>query len=229
MQKIIFGIFAHPDDEAFGPCGTLLTETAAGSELHIITLTAGDGDKSMNPDQVANLGEVRTGEWQAAAKLLGATSTHLLGYNDGTLGNDDHIAIADQIETLIHSIVDNRSDVEIEFMSFDLNGMTGHIDHIVATRSACLAFYRLKQAGMAMKQIRLYCLFAQDYPMVNTGFVFMEAGRPDSEIDQTVDARPMLQKVQEIMRCHHSQRADAETQIAKLGEKIAVDHFIILQ
>lgn len=229
MQKIIFGIFAHPDDEAFGPCGTLLTETAAGSELHIITLTAGDGSKSTNPDNVPNLGDVRTEEWQAAAKLLGATSTHLLGYGDGTLGNDDHLTITDQIETLIHSTVDKRQDIEIEIMSFDLNGMTGHIDHIVAARSACLAFYRLKQAGLAMKQIRLYCLSREDYPTIDTGFVFMEVGRPRNDIDQTIDARPLLGKVQEVMRCHHSQRGDAEAQITKLGDRIAVDHFVILK
>ena len=37
MKKIIFGIFAHPDDEAFGPSGTLLLETRSGTELHLIT------------------------------------------------------------------------------------------------------------------------------------------------------------------------------------------------
>ena len=42
MKRVIFGIFAHPDDEAFGPSGTLLMETKAGTELHLITLTLGE-------------------------------------------------------------------------------------------------------------------------------------------------------------------------------------------
>lgn len=228
MKKIIFGIFAHPDDEAFGPCGTLISETSAGSELHLITLTPGDGDKSMNPDNVPNLGEVRTQEWQEAAKLLGADSTTMLGYSDGKLGNDDHIAIAARIESIIQEVVSKKEDYEIEVLCFDLNGLTGHIDHIVASRSACLAFYRLRAKGMPMQRIRLYCLSSKDYPAADTGFVFMQAGRTQHEIQETIDARPYLDQVHAVMRCHHTQRGDAESQIQKLGDDIAIDHFLIL-
>lgn len=225
MQKIIFGIFAHPDDEAFGPCGTLLTETKNGTELHLITLTA--GENGMNPDNVENLGETRLQEWKTGAALLGAVSTHHLGYVDGTLGNNDHVAITDQIETIVRNATDGRDDIEIEFMSFDLNGLTGHIDHIVAGRSACLAFYRLRTLGLPMSQLRLACLLHDDYPAVDTGFVFMEPGRIQEEISETVDARQFVNEVRDVMHCHHTQRSDCETQIAKLGDNIAVDYFIV--
>lgn len=226
MQKIIFGIFAHPDDEAFGPCGTLLTEVLGGSELHLITLTA--GENGMNPDQAQNLGEVRLKEWQAGATLLGATSTHHLGYIDGTLGNNDHIAITNQIEAIVEETTENRDDIEIEFISFELGGLTGHIDHIVASRSACLAFYRLRANDLPMRRIRLACLSHDDYPDQDTGFVFMQPGKTVAEIDETVDARDHLAKIHEIMRCHHTQRSDCDTQIQKLGDNVAVDHFVVL-
>lgn len=229
MQKIIFGIFAHPDDEAFGPCATLLDETAHGSELHLITLTAGAGSHSMNPDNVDNLAEVRLNEWHASTQLLGATSTHHLGYADGKLCNDDLTEIAAKIETLVRDIVNTRTDVEIEFITFDLNGLTGHIDHIVATRSSCLAFYRLRDQGaLSMKRIRLYCLARSDYPRIDTGFVFMEPGRDTTEIQETTDARHLIEQVHAVMHCHHSQRADCDAQITKLGDNVAVDHFTIL-
>lgn len=227
--KILFTIFAHPDDEAFGPCGTLLTETAAGTELHIITLTTGDGSHSANPDNVPNLGDIRTREWQAAAKLLGARSTTMLDYPDGQLGNDDHIQIAAKIQTIVQNTVAGRSDCDIEFLCFDLNGLTGHIDHIVASRSACLAFYRLRDLGLPMGRVRLYCLSDQDYPIPDTGFVFMQAGRRDAEIAQVVDARSIIDKIHAVMDCHHTQRRDAETQIAALGDRVAIDHFLLLE
>ena len=226
MQKIIFGIFAHPDDEAFGPCGTLLTEVLGGSELHLITLTA--GENGMNPDDAQNLGEVRLKEWQAGAALLGATSTHHLGYIDGTLGNNDHIAITNQIEAIVRETTEHRDDIEIEFMSFELGGLTGHIDHIVASRSACLAFYRLRANDLPMRRIRLACLSHDDYPDQDTGFVFMQPGKTVAEIDETVDARDHLAEIHEIMRCHHTQRSDCDTQIQKLGDNVAVDHFVVL-
>lgn len=228
MQKIIFGIFAHPDDEAFGPCGTLLTETRQGAELHLITLTAGDGDNSANPDNVNNLGSVRLKEWQASTRLLGATTAHHLAYDDGKLGNDQLVAIAETLEMIIAQAINGRDDIEVEIITFDLNGLTGHIDHIVATRSACLSFYRLQAQGLPLRRIRLYCLANDEYPSVDTGFVFMEPGRDLTEITEIVDARHILEDVKEIMRCHHSQRNDYETQIAKLGDKVAVDHFLVL-
>lgn len=183
----------------------------------------------MNPDGVDNLGDVRLKEWQAGAKLLGATSTHHLGYVDGTLGNNNHVAITGQIEAIVKKTLENRDDVEVEFIGFDLNGLTGHIDHIVASRSACLAFYRLQTKGLPMRRVRLACLTHEDHPDIDTGFVFMQPGRTSDEISETIDAREHLEKVHEIMHCHHTQRDDCDTQITKLGDRVAVDHFLVLE
>ncbi len=225
MQKILFGIFAHPDDEAFGPAATLLTETQNGTELHLITFTA--GESGTNPDNLPNLGEVRLQEWHAAGELLGAKTMRHLGYIDGTLNNIDHLAITNQVIDIVKEIAAGRDDIEIEFMSLDLNGFSGHIDHIVASRSACLAFYRLRDAGLPMKRVRLACWSHIDHATLNTDFVLMEPGHQDNEIDETVDNRQSIDKVREIMLIHHTQRNDYEMMTTKLGENIAVNHFIV--
>ncbi len=121
----------------------------------------------------------------------------------------------------------DRTDIEIEFISIDMNGVTGHIDHIVAGRSACLAFCRLKASGLPMTKIRLACIPRSQFDRTDTSFVLMEAGRGDDEIDEVVDARSHVDKVYEIMRCHHTQRGDAEMQINLLGDHVAVNHFIV--
>lgn len=229
MQKIIFGIFAHPDDEAFGPCGTLLLETRAGAELHLICLTNGDGQESTNPDNVSDLGEVRLQEWRDSTTLLHAATTHHLGYTDGQLNNNDQIKISRQIEEIVKKTVANRSSesYEVEFISFDLNGLTGHIDHIVTSRSACQAFYSLKNAGLSMARIRLFCLSQADYPTNDTTFVFMEPGRQPDEIDEIIDASSVTADIHAIMNCHKSQRADQAELISRLGNSIAINHFIV--
>jgi LmbE family N-acetylglucosaminyl deacetylase len=225
MQKILFGIFAHPDDEAFGPSATLLQETQNGTELHLITLTAGEA--GMNPDNHDNLPEVRLKEWRKAGELIGATSMHHLGYTDGTLCNRDHLTATDQITELVQEVIRGREDVEVEFMSIDLNGITGHIDHIVAGRSACLAFCRLRDARLPMSRIRLACMPRSRFSGISTHFVFMEAGHPDNTIDEVIDARHLASKVHEIMRCHHTQRGDADMHINRLGDDVAVNYFIV--
>lgn len=225
MQKILFGIFAHPDDEAFGPAGTLLKETAEGTELHLITLTS--GENGTNPDDLDNLGEIRLAEWQEAGKLFGATSMEHLGYTDGTLCNKDHQKIASQIEEIVNSVVSGRDDLEIEFLGLDLNGFTGHIDHIVASRSACLAFYRLREQGLRMKQVRLFCWPIDRQESVDTNFVYMEPGHKQDEIDETIDAEQYLDEIKQVMRVHHTQRKDCEWILSKCGDGIAVNHFVI--
>jgi LmbE family N-acetylglucosaminyl deacetylase len=227
MKKVIIGIFAHPDDEAFGPCGTLLMEKAASNEIHLICATS--GQSGMNPDGYDDLGAKRLKEWQAAGELLGADSMNQLGYQDGMLSNNLYMEVAGKIETIVAETIEGRSDIEsIEFMSLDLGGLTGHLDHIFMSRVACYVFYKLKAADERLSRIRLACLSLADVPASNTNWLYMDAGRAKDEVGETIDASEHLEKIDEIMRCHHSQRKDYETVKAARGDLIAVNHFVVL-
>ena len=226
MKKIIFGTFAHPDDEAFGPAGTLLLEPEKGAELHLISLTAGGA--GTNPDNVPNLATVREKEWREAGHLMSATSMELLGYEDGQLNNQIMIEASQRIIAFVTAKISSSDmDTEIEFMTLDINGYTGHIDHIVAARAACLAFYRLKQSDDRFTRIRLACLPNTLYPTVNTDWIYMEPGRFADEIDETIDARSLRNKILSVMEAHHSQRADAEATIKSQGENLGLNYFIV--
>lgn len=226
MKKIIFGIFAHPDDEAFGPSGTLLMETKAGNDVHLITLTLGDA--GTNPDNVPDLAVVREKEWHEAGRLIGAKSMHFLGYKDGQLNNLAMIEIYDKLIALTRNITQGlRDDVEIELMSMDTNGITGHIDHIVAGRSACYVFHKLKETDSRVTRIRLTCISKSQLPESNTHWLYMDAGHNDDEIDEIIDARQYYDEIIAIMRAHHSQRGDGESHIKNRGDQIGISHFIV--
>jgi LmbE family N-acetylglucosaminyl deacetylase len=226
MKKIIFAIFAHPDDEAFGPAGTLLQEVEAGAELHLILLTNGSG--GTNPDNVADLGAVRLEEWKTAGALIGAHKMHYLGYEDGHLGNHMMIEASRRIIEIMQPIIEAApAESEIECLSMDLNGITGHIDHIVAARAACFAFYHLKEHDARMTRLRLHCLSETDAPTANTNWLYMEAGHPASEIAETVDASRYRNKLIEIIRTHHTQRADGEACLNNLGDRLGKNQFIV--
>lgn len=227
MKKLLFAIFAHPDDEAFGPSGTLLLETRAGTELHLITLTAGGaGD---NPDSHEDLSAVRLQEWHAAGELIGAAGMHCLDYQDGHLDNIAMQQAATRLLQFIQSVAATQAEAyEIELMSMDTNGSTGHIDHIVASRLAHYLYYSLSYSHLPVTRLRLACITQEATGTnPNLDFVYMEPGRTPDEIDEVIDARSVLDEVYAIMRCHHTQRADGERHIAQHGDRVAINHFIV--
>lgn len=226
MKKVLFGIFAHPDDEAFGPSGTLLMETEAGTELHLISLTLGDA--GTNPDNVPDLAAVRQEEWHRAGELMGARSQQHLGYKDGTLCNLDMIEAGTKLVAIVQEYVASApDDIEVEFMTSDLNGISGHIDHIVAARAASWAFHTLKANDTRLSRIRYACIPNEWLPEPNVNWLYMEAGRRAEEIDEVIDARDHRDEIIEIMRAHHSQRGDGETHIKNRGERLGLNHFIV--
>lgn len=225
MKKLLFAIFAHPDDEAFGPSGTLVLEARAGTEIHLVTLT--NGAAGINSEQHIELGSVRLAEWHAAAELIGAKGTHHLGYDDGCLCNQTMIDSQERILALVRGIVDENNDCEIEFMTIDDNGITGHIDHTVASRAATYAFYTLKEEKLPLTRIRYACVSRDMFPDRNTNWIYMPAGRTPEEIDEVVDASEVLETIKDIMRCHHTQRQDAEAHLEAHGERVAINHFIV--
>lgn len=227
MRKIIFGIFAHPDDEAFGPSGALLKEVKDNdAKLHLITFT--NGDAGTNPDALPDLGEVRLKEWRKAGELMGAKSMNALGYEDGYLNNQVMIEAIEKVTQLVlGTIKDEPEDTQIEFMSMDLNGVTGHIDHIVAGRTACLVFYRMKALDPRFTRIRLACYPSTAFPSINTDWIFMEAGRKPDEIDETIDARDLRDEITTIVRAHHTQRHDGEHYLQWQGDNLGLCYFIV--
>jgi LmbE family N-acetylglucosaminyl deacetylase len=226
MKKIIFGVFAHPDDEAFIAAGALLTETRAGAELHLISLT--NGSAGANPDNYPDLGAARLKEWQKAGDLLGATGMHHLGFIDGELTNKDMIEATRQIRTTIEDVLEGTTEPhEAEIMTFDLTGITGHIDHIVASRAASQVFYTSKQTDLNITRLRYVCLPQSIYPTVNTDWIFMEPGRAPSEISETIDARALRDDILAVMSAHHSQRSDMQAMVKSQGDNLGLHYFIV--
>lgn len=226
MKRIIFAIFAHPDDETFGPSGALLKATKEGAELHLIALT--DGAGGTNLDNLPNLGEIRLKEWQKAASLLGTASVNYLGYNDGQLNNLAMIKVGNHLVDFITDTLKNASaNARAEIITLDLNGYTGHIDHIVAARAASFAFYRIKEIDKRLKRILYACLPEHLYPTINTNWLFMEKGRSQADINEIVDARQYREELIELTRAHYTQRQDAAEFLKTNGDELGLNYFIV--
>ncbi|MBE9479005.1 MAG: PIG-L family deacetylase, partial [Chloroflexi bacterium] len=93
MLKRLLAVLAHPDDESFGPGGTLALYAQEGVEVHLICATRGDvgaipPEMQLNAEETARM---RLDELRCAAAQLGLTEVHILGYRDsGMPGSSDN-------------------------------------------------------------------------------------------------------------------------------------------
>lgn len=214
MKQVYIGIFAHPDDESFGPSGTLALKIKDGADVHLICATA--GQNGTNPDDHESLGDVRNEEWLAAGKLLGVKSQHQLWYLDGELNNHYFRQIADDCEAIIASILQEYGPkTEFTFISMDQNGISGHIDHIVISYVTTFVFVKMRDSDKRIKALHYFCVPESMLPQADTSFVFRSKGRTASEISITTDISEVFELKKKVMRAHYSQRNDAEALIAR--------------
>jgi mycothiol S-conjugate amidase len=148
----MFGVFAHPDDESFGPGGTLARYAAEGADVHVIIATdgiAGSVEEGTRLNDHETLAQVRSQELSDAAVALGVTSIWSLPYRDsGMRGSPDN----EHPQALIQQPLAALTD-EIAFymqrmkpqvvITHDPRGGYGHPDHIRVCDATTAAFYRM--------------------------------------------------------------------------------------
>jgi LmbE family N-acetylglucosaminyl deacetylase len=78
-------ITAHPDDVDFGAAGTVARWTDAGIKVSYCVITDGDAGGFDPAVPRSEIGGIRRGEQQAAAKEVGVDEVVFLGYRDGRL------------------------------------------------------------------------------------------------------------------------------------------------
>jgi mycothiol S-conjugate amidase len=151
-RKTLLGVFAHPDDESFGPGGTLARYAAEGVDVHVIIATDGIAGSVEDPAYLQThetLAQVRSTELSNAAVALGVTSIWSLPYRDsgmrGTPDNDNPYALVQQpIEQLVRELQAYMERLRPQvIITHDPFGGYGHPDHVAVCESVTAAFYNL--------------------------------------------------------------------------------------
>ncbi len=140
--------FAHPDDESFGPAGTIIHYARRGVAVHYACGTRGEVGEAPAEFMVGydTVAAMRTAELMGAAEALELTGLHMLGYRDsGMEGSPDNAhpaalafapvdAVAERLTRLIRSI---QPQVVV---TFDPSGGYFHPDHIQMHHATKAAF-----------------------------------------------------------------------------------------
>ena len=136
--KCLMGVYAHPDDEAFGVGGTLRRYSDEGVRTALVMATRGEAGEISDPALATpqTLGQVREEELRESCRMLGIQDLSFLDYHDGTLDSVDE---DEAVERIVRQIRRLRPQVMV---TFDANGGYGHFDHMAIHRLTVTAFHR---------------------------------------------------------------------------------------
>jgi N-acetylglucosamine malate deacetylase 2 len=201
-MSAVLGIFAHPDDEAFGPGGTLAT-LAKEHDVYLICVT--NGDAGINSSKkTKELGEIRREELLASSKIVGVKKVFFLNYKDGSLSHNIYHEIAEKVKDII-------SDLKPEtLLTFEPRGVSGHLDHIAVSMIASYVFEEVD----FVKELWYYCITEKARSLHEKYFIYFPPGYKASDISKTVDISAVWDKKVEAINEHESQKHDVDKILA---------------
>jgi LmbE family N-acetylglucosaminyl deacetylase len=147
-ERALLAVLAHPDDESFGPGGTLALYAERGVQVHLLCATHGEVG-TVAPEFLqgyASIGDLRQAELECAAGHLGLAGVHFLGYRDsGMPGSPDNhhprALAAAPIEAVAGAIAEWIRQIRPQVvLTFDPIGGYRHPDHIACHRATVRAF-----------------------------------------------------------------------------------------
>jgi LmbE family N-acetylglucosaminyl deacetylase len=198
-------VLAHPDDETFGPGGTIIKYARQGVRVSVIIATSGQAGRTAGLAATPeDLGRLREEEAREAARALGVSDLHFFGYMDGRLDEVDEEEVEERVVRLMRS---ERPDIVITF------GPEGagneHRDHrrisLIATRAACSAadprlFCDQIDAGLAPHLVRKF------YYMSGYRAPWREMSAQFLPITTIIDISDVVHLKLEAFKLHRSQR-----------------------
>jgi LmbE family N-acetylglucosaminyl deacetylase len=177
-MRILY-VFAHPDDESFGPARVISKQRRQGHEVYLLTLTRGGATRQRHKFgySVDEMGEVRYKEMLDVAKALDLTGLTVLDLPDSGLKDMDpreiETVIAEQIEAIQPQVV----------VTYAVHGISGFFDHLVAHAVVKRAYVELRERASYLKRLAFYTLTEEEAAQIE--WVHATGSKPEA-IDAVV-------------------------------------------
>lgn len=211
VPRAILVVYAHPDDESFGPSAILAKYARAGSSIYGLFATRGEhGESTMDPAPTpAELGRLREADLREAAQIIGFRAIEVLDYEDGTLAEVPATALEERIFSTIR-----RCRPEV-LLTFGPAGITRHPDHLAIHRAAVSAFHRALGEGYPLRE-----LYYDAVPSPLAAERGLE-GEPDGQPNTFIDVAATLPIKVAALKMHARHIADARQMVASLEQRQA--------
>ena len=210
--RSLLAVFAHPDDETYGPGPALARYADAGLDVHLVCATGGEAAQRRaghaDPDA---LRRHREGELTAACLVLGVRTLQLLRYRDRTLAPGDEGGA----RAVAAAIRRTRPDA---LVTFGPDGVSGHPDHRAIHAWTRRAW---KREGHPCPLWEVAVTEEAAGLLARRGFI----GRHGAEIAAKLDGRPWLDVKEAAIRCHASQQYPVPLDTPEWRERVAREVF----
>ncbi|MBI4788741.1 MAG: PIG-L family deacetylase [Chloroflexi bacterium] len=132
----LLAVFAHPDDESFGPAGTLAKYASEGIQVSLVTATRASAPTAhelaiLQPQDIV----IGPRDRLCACRTSGVRRGCFFDYRPGQLTRLDPVQIEDQLVRLIREV---QPQV---IVTFGPHGLAGDNDHQVINKIATAAFH----------------------------------------------------------------------------------------
>ncbi len=216
MKKIL-AVFAHPDDEVFGPGGTLAKYGHEGVEIHTLCATRGESGDEKNLKN-NKLGQRREKELLRSAEILGIKSVEFLDFIDGQLCNNIYHKLADKIILKIQEF--NPQIV----LTNERLGISGHLDHIAVSMTTTYAYLKTKTA----QKLYYNCMNVKFREKVlDNYFIYFPEGYHENQITTKINYEKYWECKKRAMKMHESQLKDVNALLSRFSHQPKIDHFIL--
>jgi LmbE family N-acetylglucosaminyl deacetylase len=221
MSRRMLILLAHPDDETFGPGGTIVRYARQGVEIHLGTATRGEAGMLGDPPVTdrEHVGEVRAAELRCAAAVLGIKEVTFMGFADGRLADTPRERIVEKCVEMIRRV---RPHV---LLGFGPGGVSGHPDHVVMSEAAREAFDASADPARFPEQIRdglspwgASKLYQYEVPEeVFATWNVPLRGVPRDSLTTYIDTSECVDRKIEAFYCHKTQARDYNMILSQEG------------
>ncbi len=200
-------VVAHPDDIDFGVAGSVAVCTDAGIEVHYCLVTSGDAGGHDESVSRAEMVEIREREQTAAAKVVGVTDLHWLGFPDGRV--EASLELRREISRVIRDVRPQRVISMSPERSYE-RIYASHPDHLATGEATVAAVYPDSRNPFAFPE-----LVEQGHaPWTVDEVLFSTHGTPNRFVDIT----DVFDRKMEALKSHVSQHPDPDALDARIGE-----------
>ncbi len=202
----VLTVYAHPDDESFGPAAALASYGRAGAMISGVWATRGEeGETHLDPPPSREeLARLREDDLREAAAVIGYARVELLNFPDGGLAA---VAIEELEAVVFRAITRHRPEI---VLTFGPAGITRHPDHLAVHRATTAAFDRARVTGLGVRELYFDAVLPEHAVEMDL------ASEPDGQPNTLIDTAETFPVMMAAMRVHARHMKDARERLVQL-------------